>query len=61
MQQGYCLLQRQEMTGSDNDNVPNFPSNFSAPSVCDGQQKAALANVIAVAATDQNDRIGDFL
>lgn len=46
--------------GSDNDNVPNFPSNFSAPSVCDGQQKAALSNVIAVAATDQNDELAIF-
>jgi subtilisin family serine protease len=46
--------------GSDNDNVPSFPSNFSAPSVCDGQQKAALSNVIAVAATDQNDELAIF-
>jgi subtilisin family serine protease len=46
--------------GSDNDNVPNFPSNFSAPSVCDGHQKAALPNVIAVAATDQHDRLATF-
>jgi subtilisin family serine protease len=46
--------------GDDNDNVPNFPSNFSAPSVCDGQQKAALGNVIAVAATDQNDQLAPF-
>ncbi|MBX3329438.1 MAG: S8 family serine peptidase [Nitrospira sp.] len=47
-------------SGSDNDNVPNFPSNFSAPSVCAGQQTAALANVIAVAATDQNDQLASF-
>lgn len=46
--------------GDDNDNVPNFPSNFSAPSVCEGQQTAALANVIAVAATDQNDQLATF-
>ncbi|MBS0184295.1 MAG: S8 family serine peptidase [Nitrospira sp.] len=46
--------------GDDNDNAPNFPSNFSAPSVCDGQQKAALANVIAVAATDHNDQLATF-
>ncbi|OQW35225.1 MAG: hypothetical protein A4E19_16775 [Nitrospira sp. SG-bin1] len=46
--------------GDDNDSVPNFPSNFSAPSVCDGQQKAALANVIAVAATDHNDQLTTF-
>ncbi len=45
---------------SDNDNVPSFPANFSAPSVCSGQQKAALANVIAVAATDENDRLASF-
>jgi len=47
-------------SGSDNDSVPNFPSNFSAPSVCAGQQTAALANVIAVAATDQNDQLASF-
>lgn len=46
--------------GSDNDTVPNFPANFSAPAVCDGQQKAALANVIAVAATDENDQLASF-
>lgn len=46
--------------GSDNDTVPNFPANFSAPSVCDGQQKPALANVIAVAATDENDQLASF-
>lgn len=46
--------------GDDNDNVPNFPSNFSAPSVCNGQQKAALENVIAVAATDQHDQLATF-
>ena len=46
--------------GSDNDNIPSFPANFSAPSVCSGQQKAALANVIAVAATDENDQLADF-
>jgi len=45
---------------SDNDNVPSFPANFSAPSVCEGQQKAALPNVIAVAATDQNDELASF-
>jgi subtilisin family serine protease len=45
---------------SDNDTVPNFPANFSAPTVCDGQQKAALANVIVVAATDQNDQLASF-
>ena len=45
---------------SDNDNVPSFPANFSAPSVCEGQQKAALENVIAVAATDQNDELASF-
>ena len=45
---------------SDNDNVPSFPANFSAPSVCSGQQKAALANVIAVAATDENDQLAGF-
>lgn len=42
---------------SDNDTIPSFPANFGSPSVCDGQQKAALANVIAVAATDENDRL----
>jgi subtilisin family serine protease len=46
--------------GDDNDRTPNFPSNFSAPSVCAGQQTAALANVIAVAATDQNDQLTTF-
>ncbi|MEX5282635.1 S8 family serine peptidase [Nitrospira tepida] len=46
--------------GEDNDSVPSFPANFSAPSVCGGQQKAALANVIAVAATDQNDQLASF-
>ena len=46
--------------GDDNDNVPNFPSNFSAPSVCDGHQIVALTNVIAVAATDQNDQWATF-
>ncbi|MEZ4244194.1 MAG: S8 family serine peptidase [Nitrospira sp.] len=46
--------------GSDNDNVSSFPANFSAPSTCDGEQKAALANVIAVAATDQNDQMASF-
>jgi len=45
---------------SDNDTVPSFPANFSAPSVCDGQQKAALANVISVAATDGNDQLASF-
>ncbi len=45
---------------SDNDNVPSFPANFSASSACDGQQKAALANVIAVAATDENDQLASF-
>ena len=42
---------------ADNDNVSSFPANYGSPSVCDGQQKAALANVIAVAATDENDRL----
>ncbi|MBS0152544.1 MAG: S8 family serine peptidase [Nitrospira sp.] len=42
---------------TDNDNAPSFPANFGSPSVCDGQQKAALPNVIAVAATDANDRL----
>ncbi len=46
--------------GDDNDSTPNFPSNFSAPTVCAGQQTAALANVIAVAATDQNDQLTTF-
>lgn len=46
--------------GDDNDVTPNFPSNFSAPSVCNGQQTAGLANVIAVAATDQNDQLTTF-
>lgn len=46
--------------GSDNDTVPNFPANFGSPSVCDGQQKAALANVITVAATDENDQLASF-
>ncbi|MGE3977250.1 MAG: S8 family serine peptidase [Nitrospira sp.] len=45
---------------SDNDSVPSFPANFSAPSACNGQQKAALSNVIAVAATDQNDELAIF-
>ena len=45
---------------SNNDDIPSFPANFSAPSVCDGQQKAALANVIAVAATDANDQLATF-
>jgi len=45
---------------SDNDAIPSFPANFSASSVCDGQQKAALANVIAVAATDANDQLATF-
>ncbi|MBX3301176.1 MAG: S8 family serine peptidase [Nitrospira sp.] len=46
--------------GSDNDTAPSFPANFSAPAACDGQQKAALANVIAVAATDENDQLASF-
>lgn len=46
--------------GDDNDNIPSFPANFSAPSVCNGQQKAALANVVAVAATDENDELASF-
>ncbi|MGC4097788.1 MAG: S8 family serine peptidase [Nitrospira sp.] len=47
-------------SASDNDHVSNFPSNFSAPSVCAGRQTAALANVIAVAATDQHDQLASF-
>lgn len=50
----------EDRIGDNNDSTPNFPSNFSAPSVCNGQQKAALANVIAVAATDQNDQLATF-
>lgn len=46
--------------GDENDSIPSFPSNFSAPSVCNGQHKAALANVIAVAATDQKDQLATF-
>jgi subtilisin family serine protease len=46
--------------GSDNDNIPSFPANFSAPSVCNGKQRAALTNVIAVAATDENDNLASF-
>jgi subtilisin family serine protease len=46
--------------GTDNGNVPSFPANFSVPSVCSGEQKAALANVIAVAATDENDDLASF-
>jgi len=46
--------------GDDNASAPSFPANFSAPSVCNGQQKAALPNVIAVAATDQNDQLATF-
>ncbi|MGC4098411.1 MAG: S8 family serine peptidase [Nitrospira sp.] len=46
--------------GADNDDLPSFPANFSVPSVCNGQQKAALANVIAVAATDENDQLASF-
>lgn len=46
--------------GDDNNSTPSFPANFSAPSVCNGQQKAALANVIAVAATDQHDQLAAF-
>lgn len=46
--------------GDDNDSTPNFPSNFSAPSVCNGQQKAPLTNVLAVAATDQYDQLAAF-
>ncbi len=46
--------------GDDNDNIPSFPANFSAPSVCNGQPKAALANVVAVAATDENDELANF-
>jgi subtilisin family serine protease len=45
---------------SDNDQVPSFPANFSAPSICDGPQRAGLPNVIAVAATDQNDELAAF-
>jgi len=45
---------------SDNDDIPSFPANFSASSLCSGQQKAALANVIAVAATDANDQLASF-
>jgi subtilisin family serine protease len=45
---------------SDNDDIPSFPANFSASSLCSGQQKAALANVIAVAATDENDQLASF-
>ncbi len=46
--------------GVDNDNIPSFPANFSAPLVCSGQQKAALTNVIAVAATDEDDQLAGF-
>jgi subtilisin family serine protease len=49
-----------DVIGDDNDSTQNFPANFSAPTVCDGQQKAALANVIVVAATDQNDQLASF-
>ncbi len=45
---------------SDNDTVPGFPASFSAPSVCGEQQKAALTNVISVAATDENDQLASF-
>ncbi|HMS83935.1 MAG TPA: S8 family serine peptidase [Nitrospira sp.] len=46
--------------GDDNDSTPSFPSNFSASSVCNGHQRAALTNVIAVAATDQHDQLATF-
>ena len=45
---------------SDNDTVPGFPASFSTPSVCGEQQKAALTNVISVAATDENDQLASF-
>ena len=57
---GVLLIAAAGNEGSDNDNAPGFPGSFSAPSVCSEQQKAALANVIAVAATDQNDQLASF-
>ncbi|NJN70953.1 MAG: S8 family serine peptidase [Nitrospira sp.] len=57
---GVLLVAAAGNDGSDNDTVPSFPANFGAPAVCDGQQKAALTNVIAVAATDENDQLASF-
>lgn len=54
---GVILVTAAGNEASDNDNLPSFPANFGSPSACDGQQKAALPNVIAVAATDENDRL----
>ncbi|MDH4154267.1 MAG: S8 family serine peptidase, partial [Nitrospira sp.] len=54
---GVILIAAAGNEQTDNDNVPSFPANFGSPSVCDGRQKAALANVIAVAATDEHDRL----
>ncbi len=46
--------------GTSNESTPHFPSSFSEASICQGQQKAALPNVISVAATDSNDRLANF-
>ncbi len=54
---GVILVAAAGNEASDNDNTSSFPANFGSPSVCDGQQKAALPNVISVAATDENDRL----
>nr|WP_086426632.1 S8 family serine peptidase [Nitrospira cf. moscoviensis SBR1015] len=54
---GVILVAAAGNEAADNDNLPSFPANFASPSTCDGQQKAALPNVIAVAATDENDQL----
>lgn len=46
--------------GDDNDATPNFPSGHSVSVNCNGVQLNALPNVIAVAATDQNDQLASF-
>lgn len=57
---GVLLVAAAGNESEDNDNVSMFPATFGAASVCGGQSKAALANVIAVAATDQNDHLATF-
>lgn len=54
---GVILVAAAGNEASDNDNLPSFPANFASPSACDGQQKAALPNVITVAATDESDQL----
>ncbi|MBX3325842.1 MAG: S8 family serine peptidase, partial [Nitrospira sp.] len=57
---GVLLVAAAGNESEDNDNVSMFPANFGAASVCGGQSKTALGNVIAVAATDQTDQLATF-